>query len=229
MTHKKKRFYILLVFILAIIITCLFSLNRCKSQDEAGKHATDIDTIPVLVTRIQHCSRINTAEVQVHKIITHDDNMQLKGKVMGQEISIDLPAGKRKVAIPMYATIKASIDVSQLTEDDIRREGSKIEVFLPRPTTAITETHIDHDGIKQYVALTRSNFSDEELQSYEAQGRAAIEKDIPGMGIEAMARESAARQIIPIIEMMGYKEKDITISFREDDNKKNNTINRRNN
>ncbi len=148
--------------------------------------------------------------------------MKLSGTVLGKQISLNVPAGKRKVAIPLYATIKASIDLTRLSPESIRRYGDKIEVFLPQPDIVITETHIDHDGIKQYVALTRSRFSDEELQSYEKQGRAAIERDIPRMNLIALSRESAARQLIPIIEAMGFKEQDITISFRDDG--KHNTI-----
>ena len=99
------------------------------------------------------------------------------------------------VAIPLYATIKASIDLSKLTEADILRHEDRVEVLLPQPDIVITETHIDHDGIKQYVALTRSRFSDEELLAYERQGRDMIERDIPRMNITAMAQESAARSL----------------------------------
>lgn len=215
------------MFLVIAILGSIFFI-RCNSSAEQQEKPDiqQLDTIPMMVTQIQKCSRLNTAEVIVHKIITHDDQMKLSGKFLGKEISINLPAGKRKVAIPMYATIKASIDLSKVTSDDIIRHGDKIEIVLPRPVTTITETHIDHDGMKQFVAITRSNFSDEELQSYERQGREAIEKSIPDLGIEAMARESAARQLIPIIQMVGYNESDITITFRE--NGKNNTILREN-
>lgn len=215
------------MFLVIAILGSIFFI-RCNSSAEQQEKPDiqQLDTIPMMVTQIQKCSRLNTAEVIVHKIITHDDQMKLSGKILGKEISINLPAGKRKVAIPMYATIKASIDLSKVTSDDIIRHGDKIEIVLPRPVTIITETHIDHDGMKQFVAITRSNFSDEELQSYERQGREAIEKSIPDLGIEAMARESAARQLIPIIQMVGYNESDITITFRE--NGKNNTILREN-
>ena len=129
--------------------------------------------------------------------------------------------GDRKVAIPLYATIKASIDLTRLTDGDFIRYGDRLEVLLPQPDIVITETHIDHEGIRQYVSLTRSRFSDAELQSYERLGREAIERDIPSMNITTMAQESAARQLIPIIQAMGFAEKDITISFRDNgrDNK----------
>ena len=105
------------------------------------------------------------------------------------------------------------------------REGDKITVFLPEPDVEITETHIDHEGVKQYVALTRRNFSDEELQKYEMEGRKSIEASLGSLGLENMARESAARQLVPIVQAFGFKDTDITITFRK--NEKNNTILRR--
>ncbi len=226
---KKIHLYICILSAICLIFVVSFFLTKGCTH-EAEKPAEDtvrIDTLSVMITQIKRCSRLNTAEVKVHKIITHDDVTNLSGKILGKEISIDLPTGKRKVAIPLYATIKASIDMGKITDQDIVRDGDRIEIFLPQPEVSITETHIDHDGVRQYVALTRSNFSDAELQSYEKKGRDAIQKDIPKLGIKEMARESAARQLVPIMQMLGFKDSNITISFRTDG--KNNTIIRRNN
>lgn len=226
---KKIHLYICILSAICLIFVVSFFLTKGCTH-EAEKPAEDtvrIDTLSVMITQIKRCSRLNTAEVKVHKIITHDDVTNLSGKILGKEISIDLPTGKRKVAIPLYATIKASIDMGKITDQDIVRDGDRIEILLPQPEVSITETHIDHDGVRQYVALTRSNFSDAELQSYEKKGRDAIQKDIPKLGIKEMARESAARQLVPIMQMLGFKDSNITISFRTDG--KNNTIIRRNN
>lgn len=168
---KIHLFIFILSTICIILVASLFLTKGCSHETE--KPAVDtvrIDTLGVMLTQIQRCSRLNTAEVKVHKIITHDDITNLSGKILGKEISIDLPTGKRKVAIPLYATIKASIDMGKVTDQDIVRDGDKIEIFLPQPDVSITETHIDHDGVRQYVAITRSNFSDAELQSYEKKG-----------------------------------------------------------
>lgn len=225
---KIHLFIFILSTICIILVASLFLTKGCSHETE--KPAVDtvrIDTLGVMLTQIQRCSRLNTAEVKVHKIITHDDITNLSGKLLGKEISIDLPTGKRKVAIPLYATIKASIDMGKVTDQDIVRDGDKIEIFLPQPDVSITETHIDHDGVRQYVAITRSNFSDAELQSYEKKGREAIQKDIPKLGIKEMARESAARQLVPIMQLLGFKDSNITISFRTDG--KDNKIIRRTN
>ena len=224
MMDKKRKIVIFSGFFALLLI--LFFTNKCiSSSTEKEEERTDSVPRPTLIMQLQRCSRLNTAEIKLHKIITHDDEMKLSGKLMGKELSVNIPAGKRKVAIPLYATVKANIDLGKMTDDDIVREGNKITIHLPQPDVEITETHIDHEGVRQFVAITRSNFSDEELQKYEFEGRKSIEASLGSLGIENMARESAARQLIPIVQAFGFKDTDITITFRKDE--KNNTILRR--
>ena len=224
MMDKKRKIVIFSGFFALLLI--VFFTNKCiSSSTDKEEERTDSVPRPTLIMQLQRCSRLNTAEIKLHKIITHDDEMKLSGKLMGKELSVNIPAGKRKVAIPLYATVKASIDLGKMTDDDIVREGNKITIYLPQPDVEITETHIDHEGVRQFVAITRSNFSDEELQKYEFEGRKSIEASLGSLGIENMARESAARQLIPIVQAFGFKDTDITITFRKDE--KNNTILRR--
>lgn len=200
---------------LQLILFSIFMLCCSCSRHKTEQETVTIDTIPMMVMQIQKCSKLYTAEYKVHKIITHDDKMKLNGSFMKKDFSINLPLGSRKIAIPMDATLKAYIDFADFNEDNMKRQGDKIEIILPDPHVTLTSTRINHDEIKQYVALTRSRFSDEELSSYERQGREAIIKDIPSMGMMDMARESAARTLIPMIEQMGFEESNITISFRK--------------
>lgn len=202
----------LLLTVMAATSLAAVSCNKART-DAADKR---VDTMPMMVMQIQKCSRLYTTEYHVHKIITHDDKVSLRGSFMKKDYNIDLPIGKRSIAIPMDATIKAYIDFGNFSEANVRRQGDKVEVTLPDPRVAITSTRINHKEIKQYVALLRHDFSDEELTSYERQGKEAIVSDIPKMGIIETARESAARILIPMIEQMGFKENDITISFRKD-------------
>lgn len=201
-----------LLFVLILITTAFFT--SCKKEQTANTTET-IDTIPTLIMQIKKCSRLYTTEYHIHKIITHDDKISLKGTFFKKEYDIDLPLGKRKIAIPIDATIKAYIDFGDFSSENIEKTNGKINIILPDPKIAITSTTINHKDIKEYVALTRRNFSDEELSNYERQGRQAIVDDIPNMGLIDMARESAARTLIPMIRQMGYKESDITITFRK--------------
>lgn len=202
--------------ILTIVLFFSFLITACvdkKTPVEAS--VNEIDTIPMLVTQVQQCSRLYTTEYHIHKIVTHDDKLKLSGRFMKQDFNVNLLLGERRIAIPMDATLKAYIDLSGFSDKNIKRRGRELIVTLPDPKIILTSTKIDHKEVKQYVALTRHNFTDAELTSYELQGRKQIISSIPQMGIVHQAQQSAARQLVPIFTAMGYKEKDITISFRK--------------
>lgn len=174
-----------------------------------------MDTVPVLVMQIQKQSRLYTTEYMIHKIVTHDDVMRLKGTVMSRQFDIKLPLGDRKIAFGMDASLKAFIDFSEFSERNIERRDDKITIVLPDPKVIVTGTKIDHKSVKEFVSITRSHFSDAELADFERQGRAAVIASIPRLDIIETARENAARVLVPMIAQMGYKEENVTITFRE--------------
>ncbi len=202
------------VFMLLAAMTAGGCTGDGESSGEEPRYQS-IDTLPMLVMQIQKCSRLYTTEYRIHKIVTHDDVLQLKGSVLKQDISFRMPMGERKIAIPMDATVKAFIDFSQFSEKNVERNGDKITLLLPDPKIVLTSSKIDQKSIKQFVGLTRARFSDEEMSHYEQQGREAVIQSAEKMGIVETARASAARTLIPMLEQMGYREQDITIAFRK--------------
>ncbi len=202
-----------LIWILAV--GCWVLAVSCSSR--SGETERAVDTLQVLVTQIQQCSRLYTAEYQIHKIVTHDDVLRLQGQLTGQDYDVSLPLlGDRKIAIPIDATLKAYIDFDGFSAENVERDGTKITITLPDPKVKLTSTKVDHRNVKKYVALLRSDFTDQELTSYERQGRAAIIAAVPETGIVESARQNAARTLIPMMMQMGFSEQDITITFRKD-------------
>jgi len=199
---------------LTLLLLAIFMSASCKRGGNDGGGAS-IDTIPMMVQQIKECSRLYTAEYKVHKIITHSDTSKISATVLGQKLNLNLPGGRRKVAIPIDAVLKAYIDFSNFSEDNVRSEGGKIYIDLPNPHVVITSSKIDHEGIKKYVSIIRSDFSDEELALYEKQGRQDIINDIPNLGILNTARRSAASQLLPLISMLGIPQENIVITFVE--------------
>ena len=203
----KKLLFLLLVAI-------IYTFSSC-SEKKTEEKKTVIDTIPMMVMQIQKCNRLYTTEIHVHKIVTHDDQLKLKGSIFKKDFNINVPGSNRKVAIPMDATLKAYIDFKDFGAQNINRKEEKIEITLPDPKIMLTSSKIDHEGVKQFVSLTRRNFNDAELSLYEQQGREGIIKDIPNMEVIETARQNAANILIPMLIEMGFKEENITITFRK--------------
>lgn len=175
----------------------------------------DGDALPEIVTQIQAQGRLYSTEYQLHKIITQDDTKQLQGSVFNQKYNIDLPLGKRSIAIPIEATVKAYVDFSDFSESNVRRQGDGVEIILPDPQFELTSTRVSHDEVKQYIPLLRSNFSDRELTALAQAGRAAIERDLPKLNLTEPARQNMARVLIPMLRQMGFEEDQITVTFRK--------------
>jgi hypothetical protein len=203
----------LIYLILLPVAWCIAA--SCSSEQPEEVKAEVTDTIPSLVMQIQKTSRLYTTEYQIHKIVTHDDVVRLKGNFLSKDFDVALPLGERKIAIPMNATLKAYIDFSDFSEKNIERHGENITILLPDPKITLTSSKINQKEIKEYVGLTRSHFSDKELTNYEQQGRKAILNNIPNMGLMQAAQENAARVLVPMITQMGYQEEHITIAFRK--------------
>ena len=200
----KKLLFLLLVAI-------IYTFSSC-SEKKTEEKKTVIDTIPMMVMQIQKCNRLYTTEIHVHKIVTHDDQLKLKGSIFKKDFNINVPGSNRKVAIPMDATLKAYIDFKDFGAQNVNRKEEKIEITLPDPKIMLTSSKIDHEGVKQFVSLTRRNFSDAELSLYEQQGREGIIKDIPNMEVIETARQNAANILIPMLIEMGFKEENIKIT-----------------
>ena len=214
----KKVFIILLAvaFVVISVLMCQGTVVK-ESSDGSGETADyrSVDTLPMLITQIRKCSKLYTAEYRVHKIVTHDDVLRLKGSVLQRQFNIKLPLGDRKIAIPIDAKLKAWIDFSQFSERNIERRGNHITIILPDPQVTMTSSKIDQKNVRQYVALARANFSDAEMSAYQQQGRAAIIESIPNLGIFETAQANAAKVLVPMLTAMGYEEQQVTVAFRK--------------
>lgn len=203
----------------ALALTGAIVIGSCRQDDRRADDrpvAEAIDTLPMLVMQVQKCARLYTTEVKIHKIVTHDDVVRLRGTLLKKDFNLKVPLGDRKIAIPMDATLKAYIDFSQFSEKNVERRGEQITILLPDPKVALTSSKIDQKNVREFVALSRAHFSDAEMSSYEQQGREAIIASIPSLGIMEQARAHAARVLVPMLVEMGYKEENITIAYRKE-------------
>ncbi len=185
------------------------------SRGLLAEELVEVDTLPMIVMKVKDCARLYTAEYKVHKIVTHDDQLSLKGTLLHQKFNISLPMSSRKVAIPMDATLKAYVDFSEFSQENVNIAGNKVEITLPDPKVTLTESRIDHAEIKRYVSVMRSDFSDAELADYESRGRASILNSVPQLGIIDVAMENAKHALMPMLRELGFEDENVSISFRK--------------
>ena len=191
-------------FIIIGLLT-LLTTSCGRSDATEAEEVSAIDSIPLLVTQIQRCSRLYTTEYRIHKLVTCESNRQISG--FGISFGLN---------VPIDATLKGYIDMSQIRAQHINRQGDRISITLPDPEVMMTSTRIDHENIKEFVTGFRDDFTDSEMSAFEKQGRKAIIAEIPELGVERTARENAVRILVPMIAQMGFSEQNITINFRRD-------------
>lgn len=215
MTLTRRTIVKLALTSLLCLCIVVFFVATCSDNKSAETEETPAER-PSLTYQIQQCSRLYSTECHLHKIVTFDDTKKIEGKFMNKPFSIDLPLGRRRIAIPIEATVKAYVDFSDFSDSNIKRNGEKIEIILPDPKIILTATRVNNDEVKSYVPMLRSDFSDEELTNISRKGREDLIKELPELNITESARVNAARTLIPMITQMGYEEKNITVTFRKD-------------
>ena len=193
-----------------VIVLCLSLLSACRGK-ETKAEAVRVDTLSLVMQVKEY-----TAEYEVHKLVLKDDPLRVKGNLFQRTFDVKVPIGERKVMIPLDVTLKAYIDFTGFGEKNVLRSGDRIVVTLPDPRVVVTSSRINHDEVKQFVSLTRSDYTSAELADFTRQGEDEILASVPQLGILEMARENAAHVLVPMLTRLGYDERNIVVSFRKD-------------
>lgn len=202
----------------------LLVLNACHSpqtpsqtsSNSSSTSETEVhrDTIATLVSKVQQQSRLYAADCKVHKVVLFTDQSQIDGGLLKFN-----KVGYRKIAIPIDVTLKGYIDFSDFSVNNVQREGDLLVITLPDPKVTITASKIDHQQARQFVSLTRSNFTTDEVTRLAHQGVDSICSHANSFGIIELARASAARTLIPIAQRLGYAENNVVVRYRKEFNK----------
>ena len=189
--------------------------NNEVTDVEKRTKDNDMPETPLLINRIAQQSRLYTAEYRIHKIVTHEDLLKLKGQLFGIDFEHRFNIGDRRIAIPIEVTLKAYVDFSTFSEYNVEQRGSFIHITLPDPKIVLTASKVDHQGIKQFTSLWRSAYTDEEMTEFTHQGVESVLAEVPNMRLLHTARDCAAQTLIPLLTSLGYQEDHIIITFRE--------------
>lgn len=180
--------------------------SLAKSPEEMGKD---------VVLSVSKCSRLYTVQYNVHKVLTHQDFSKIEGSFFLEKISIPIP-GERKVVLPMDATIKAYIDFSDFSENNVSIVGDKITITLPTPKIEMTSSKIDYANEKQFLSWNRSKFSEEEKESLLKAGWAKVLEDMKDTDIIDRSQVGAYNALLPLVTAAGFKRENVVIRFSDE-------------
>ena len=120
--------------------------------------------------------------------------------------------GDRKILISCRATIKAGVDLSKLTKDDVDISGKKITLHLPEPM--VLSLNMAPENIKvehQEIGMLRTGFDNAERDALLRQAEVQINKSIDELGILNTAKQHSSLFLEQFLHKLGFTE--VTIEY----------------
>lgn len=212
-----KIIYPLLLLSLLIGVSLSTGCSRSEEPAEASTDSTaeKVDSKRLLVMTVRGCSRLYLTEMHIRKLVTFTDEPSVKGTVLGMPVDVPTRWGKRRIAIPLDVTLKAYVDMAAFDETNVERTDSTLTLTLPDIRIMATASKIDNAGIRQYVDFARSYYTDAEITKFAQQGEQSILSHLSQYGLEQEAQRSAARQLLPLLQGLGYKDGNVNVRFRK--------------
>ncbi|MEO7311055.1 MAG: DUF4230 domain-containing protein [Chitinophagaceae bacterium] len=147
------------------------------------------------VATLQELQELATVEYTVTKVVKANDNQTW------------YKFGDRKILITSEATVKAGIDLADLTEKNIVVEGKKISILLPAPK--ILSVNLPPENIKvafQDIDFFRSQFTSAERDGLLAQAEVQIRSSGKELGIIDQAKTNTQLSLTNFLLQLGFEE-----------------------
>lgn len=170
----------------------LFSMTSCGNSYE--------DEIQKKVPQLAEMADLGSVEYTVKKIIKADD--------IGEWYKI----GDRKILFTCTAYLKAGVDLSGFTMENVAIDNKNVTITLPHAKLLSLNMPADQTKmVYSQVSILRSDFSAEERNNLLRQGEEDIRKDIANIGILNDAETNAADFFKAMLSQMGFET--VTVNF----------------
>ena len=177
----------------ALVAGC-FLLGSCNKGPE-----------DISVQGLQELSEIGTVEYEVSKVVKATDDQNYRAVF-----------GARKIIFNTHCTLKAGLDMSKMTEDDIvvNKAEKSISVTLPAPQ--LLSLNMKPEDIKMVFNEStglRGEFSAEERNALLVQGENDIRDNAAELGIFEDAKKFAKEYFESMLKQAGYEK--VNIQFKD--------------
>jgi len=154
------------------------------------------DTMQDSILKLSETAEFGTVEYTVKKLVIADDDQWYK-------------IGDRKVIFSCTAFLKAGIDLTGFTEDNLRFSPDRKTVTVTVPHAKLLSLNMPANLIQQEfseITLFRSDFTAEERNYILTKGEAAVRASIPGLGILQDAEDNAREFLVAMFSQLGFEE-----------------------
>lgn len=154
-----------------------------------------------VASRLSGISEFGTVEYTVKKVVSANDTSLFK-------------IGDRKIYFTCVANVKAGIDLSGFSEDNVKADRSSKSAVVTLPHARIMSVELPPDKIEEkYCSVTgfRWNFTPEEKRALLKQGEEDIIAKVEQNGILADAERNAAGLVNTMFTGLGYEK--VTVKF----------------
>ena len=181
--QKKSRARKRLLFLGAVILA-LLAVNLAIPRKKVPPY--------VGVRTLKDLAELATVEYSVTKIVSYKDLAWY---------------GDRKILFEAAATVKAGIDLNELTDQDIKLDNdSTVTISLPAPKILLFNMKPENmREIFNESGILRSDFSNQEKDGLLSQGEKDIRAKVAGMDILQRAARNARILVESWLKKMGFE------------------------
>lgn len=200
----RNSFLVLIVVLLLLLI----ALPLGTWWMIQGSTATE--SKGAFLEQIQDLNELSTAEAFSKVIIEREDN-----QIFGQEIGLDLPGTKRQLLVVIPGSVKAGIDFSEVTEEDIvlDEEAKTATLTLPKADfLGGPELFMDQVEVYSYDGLFSSSPDISEAFELAEEAKKLILEETKGQGVLELAEANAQSSVQSMFNLVDY---DVTVEFKD--------------
>ncbi|MDJ0330343.1 DUF4230 domain-containing protein [Planococcus sp. S3-L1] len=197
-------------FLVLIVVLLLLLVALPLGAFWMIKGSTFTESKGAFLEQIQDLNELSTAEAFSKVIIEREDN-----SLFGQEIGLDLPGTKRQLLVVIPGSVRAGIDFSKVSEDDIVLDEDAQTATLTLPPAEFLggpELFMDQVEVYSYEGLFRSGADISEAYELAEEAKKLMLQETEGQGVLQTAEDNAARSVQ---EMFGLVNYDVTVEFEE--------------
>ncbi|WP_033541343.1 DUF4230 domain-containing protein [Planococcus sp. CAU13] len=201
----RNSFLVLIVVAMLLLVALPLGTWWMLQQ---GSTATESKS--AFLERMQDLNELSTAEAYSKVIIKREDN-----KVFGKDIGIDLPGTKRELLIVVPGSVRAGIDFSEITEEDIEvdEEAKTATLILPK-ADFLGGPELFMDKVEIYSNEGLLSGGREFPEAFELADEASqmMLEETRGQGVLELAERNAARSVEEMFQLVDY---DVTVEFKD--------------